>query len=132
MLGDITFDTTGNTVVRRVLSTDPLTIETSFESRGKVLGTDTTGFGTYTSTVRPDGSIVADGQGTLMTQGGDMVTYKGSALGQFKEKGAASHRGIFYFQTKSQTFARLNAVPSVFETEVDPEGHFVSKGWEWK
>jgi hypothetical protein len=132
MLGEMIGEAKGRRVVRRVVSTDPLTVEVSFEDSGKMLGINTTGFGTYTSAVRPDGGIYGEGEGGLMTQEGELVTWKGSGLGKFKEKGAVSYRGILYYRTTSQKLARLNAAPGVFEYEVDPEGNTHSKIWEWK
>ena len=132
MLGEMIGESTGKRVVRRVLSTDPPTVEVSFEDSGNMLGVKTTGFGTYTSAVRPDGSIYGEGQGVLMTQDGEMATWKGSGLGKFKEQGAVSYRGILYHRTTSQKLARLNTAPCVFEYEVDPQGNTHSKLWEWK
>jgi hypothetical protein len=97
-----------------------------------MLGINTTGFGTYSSAVRPDGSIYGEGEGALMTQDGELVTWKGSGQGKFKEKGAVSYRGILYYRTTSQKLARLNAAPSVFEYEIDPQGNTTAKFWEWK
>jgi hypothetical protein len=132
MLGDMIVEGTSRTVVRRVLSTDPLTVEVSFEDSGKVLGIAMTGFGTYTSAVRPDGSLFGGGEGAYITQDGDMVTWKASAQGTFKEKGAISYRGILYYRTASQKLARLNAAPGVLEYELDPAGNGTAKIWEWK
>ena len=132
MLGEMIGETTGKRIVRRVVSTDPLRVEVSFEDSGKMLGVNTTGFGTYTSAVRPDGSIYGEGAGANMTQDGELVTWKGSGLGTFKERGAVSYRGILYYQTASKKLARLNTVPAVFEYEIDPEGKTHSKSWEWK
>ena len=132
MLGEMIGETTGRRIVRRVVSTDPLRVEVSFEDSGKMLGVNTTGFGTYTSAVRPDGSIYGEGEGAFMTQDGELVTWKGSGLGTFKERGAVSYRGILYYQTASQKLARLNKVPAVFEYEIDPEGKTQAKSWEWK
>jgi hypothetical protein len=132
MLGEIIVAGTGRTVVRRVLSTEPLTIETSFEDRGKVLGIDMTGFGTFTTALRSDGSSFGEGQGAYITHEGEMVTWKGSGQGRFKENGALSVRGILYYRTMSQKLARLNAAPGVFEVEFDPEGNDTATIWEWK
>ena len=132
MLGEMIGETTGKRIVRRVVSTDPLRVEVSFEDSGKMLGVNTTGFGTYTSAVRPDGSIYGEGAGANMTQDGELVTWKGSGLGTFKERGAVSYRGILYYQTASKKLARLNTAPAVFEYEIDPEGKTHSKSWEWK
>lgn len=132
MLGEMIGEATGKRLVRRALSSDPLTVEVSFEDSGNMLGVKTQGFGTYTSAVRSDGSIYGEGQGGLTTQDGELVTWKGSGLGKFKEKGAVSYRGILYYRTASQKLARLNTAPCVFEYEVDPQGNTHSKFWEWK
>jgi hypothetical protein len=57
MLGELISETTGKRLVRRVVSVDPPTAEVSFEDTGHLLGIPTSGMGTYTSIVRPDGSI---------------------------------------------------------------------------
>jgi hypothetical protein len=132
MLGDMLGESTGKRLVRRVLATEPPSAEISFEDSGKMLGTSTTGFGTYTSVVRADGSIYGEGQGVMMTQDGEMISWKGSGLGKFKDKGAVSYRGILYYRTASQKLARLNNAAGVFEYEVDAAGNTVTKIWEWK
>ena len=132
MLGNMIGETTGKRVVRRVVSTDPLTVEVSFEDKGKVLGMSTAGFGTYSARVRPDGSIFGEGEGVFMTEDGESVTWKGSGQGKFGAAGAVSYRGILYHRTASQKLAALNATPAVFEYEVDAEGNTTSKFWEWK
>ena len=132
MLGELIMEWNGKRIVRRVLSADPPKVEVSFEESGKVLGVSATDFGTYTSAVRPDGSIYGEGQGVMTTLDGEMISWTGSGLGKFKEKGAVSYRGILYFRTTSQKLARLNAVGGVFEYEVDPEGKTHTKVWEWK
>ena len=132
MLGELIGETTGRRLVRRALSVDPPTVEVSFEDSGKMLGVNVNGFGTYSSVVRNDGSIYGEGQGVMITQDGEMISWKGSGVGKFKEKGAVSYRGILYYQTASQKLARLNSAAGVFEYEVDPEGKTQTKVWEWK
>ncbi len=68
----------------------------------------------------------------LKKQDGELVTWKGSGQGKFKDKGAVSYRGILYYRTTSQKLARLNSAPCVFEYEIDPEGKTTAKFWEWK
>jgi hypothetical protein len=132
MLGELLGETTGKRIVRRVLSTEPPTVEVSFEDIGKMLGVATTGFGTYTAVIRADGSIVGEGAGGTTTQDGEAITWKGSGLGMFKEHGAISYRGILYYQTTCEKLARLNTVAGIFEYEVDPQGNTHTKVWEWK
>jgi hypothetical protein len=132
MLGEKISETTGKRIVRRVISVNPPTAEVSFEDRGTVLGIAGTGLGTYTSVIRPDGSIYGTGQGLTTTQDGDSLTWEGTGLGKFGAGGVVSYRGMLYFRTTSQKLARLNNACGVFEFEVDASGNTTSTVWEWK
>ncbi len=132
MLGELIIENTGKRIVRRVLETNPPTVEVTFEESGKVLGHATTGMGTYTSEIGPDGTVRGEGQGIVFASDGEGATWKGSGQGKLKPGGAVSYRGILYFQTASAKLARLNAAPGVFEYEVDADGKTHTKVWEWK
>ena len=132
MLGEQIGVTTGKRIVRRVLSTEPPTVEVTFEDSGTMLGVATTGMGTYTSVVSADGSLFGDGEGANFTSDGEMITWKGTGFGKFGQGGAVSYRGMLFFQTASQKLARLNNACAAFEYEVDAAGNTVSKMWEWK
>ena len=132
MLGELLGENTGKRIVRRVLGTNPPKVEVSFEDSGTMLGVATNGFGTYTSVVRADGSILGDGQGIMSTADGELIEWTGSGQGKFGPGGSISYRGILYFQTASQKLARLNSAPGVFEYETDPDGKTRNKVWEWK
>jgi hypothetical protein len=132
MLGDQLGESKGRRLVRRVLSTDPLRVEVSFEDAGTMLGVGTNGMGTYTSEARPDGSLYGEGQGAMITAEGEAITWKGSGAGKILAGGALSYRGILYYRTNSLKLSRLNNACGVFEYEVDPTGNTTSKVWEWK
>ena len=132
MLGEQIGELRGRRLLRRVLSSDPLRVEVTFEDSGKILGVEVSDFGTYTSQVRSDGVIYGEGEGAFMTKDGEAVSWKGSGLGKFKEGGAVSYRGILYYKTTSQKLARLNSTATVFEYEVDAKGDTSTKFWEWK
>lgn len=132
MLGEQISESKGKRLVRRVLSTEPPTAEVSFEDAGNILGVPTTGMGTYTSVVRPDGSIYGQGQGLNTTQDGESITWTGTGTGHFGPGGSVSYRGMLFFRTTSQKLARLNNACGAFEYDVDPTGATVSKVWEWK
>jgi hypothetical protein len=132
ILGELLGETTGKRVVRRVLSTEPPTVEVSFEDSSKMLGIGTAGFGTYSAVVRADGTIIGEAAGITTIQDREAITWKGSGLEAFKEHGAISYRGIIYYRMTSEKLARLNAVAGIFEYEVDPQGNTHSKVWEWK
>jgi hypothetical protein len=132
MLGKQIGETKGKRILRRVLSTDPPRVEVSFEDSGNMLGIAGTGFGTYTSVVRPDGSIFGEGEGVVTTADGDMVAWKGSGIGKFGPGGAVSYRGMLFYRTPAPKLAALNNVCGAFEYEVDAAGNTTSKVWEWK
>jgi hypothetical protein len=132
MLGEQIGETKGRRLVRRVLSVNPTTAEVSFEDSGQMLGVPTTGMGSYTSVVQPDGSIFGHGQGLNMTADGEGVTWTGTGVGHFGPGGSVSYRGMLFFRTTSQKLARLNNACGAFEYEVDATGATVSKVWEWK
>ena len=132
MLGNLIGETKGRRLARRVLSVNPPTAEVSFEDAGHAFGTPTTGMGTYTSTVRPDGSIFGQGQGMSMTDDGEALTWTGTGLGKFGPRGSVSYRGMLFFQTTSTKLAALNNCCAAFEYDVDAAGQTTSKMWEWK
>ena len=131
MLGELIVEARGKRIVRRTLSSEPLKVEVSFEDAGKILDVDCTGFGTYWSEVRSDGTLYGEGEGAYLTGDGEIVSWRGSGLGRLKAGGAVSYRGILYFRTASQKLARMNSVCGVFEYEVDADGSTQAKTWEW-
>ena len=132
MLGELIAEGSGKRTARRILSTEPVTVEVSFEGKGQVLGVDAVEIGTYTSAVRSDGTLYGDGKGVVMTAEGDSLPWKGSGVGTFGERGAVSYRGAVFYQSTSPKFSRLSAVAGVFEFNVDEAGNTHSKTWEWK
>ena len=132
MLGEQIGETKGRRLVRRVLSVEPPTAEVSFEDTGQIFGVPTTGMGSYTSVVRPDGSIFGHGQGMSLTNDGEAITWTGTGLGRFGPGGSVSYRGMLFLSTASQKLARANNLCAAFEYDVDASGNTVSKMWEWK
>ena len=132
MIGDQIGESKGKRIVRRILSVDPPTAEVSFEDSGTMLGVSTTGNGTYTSAVRPDGSIYGTGQGLIISVDGDQIIWTGTGLGKFGAGGSVSYRGMLYYRTNSQKLGRLNNMCGAFEFETDAAGNTSAKVWEWK
>jgi hypothetical protein len=132
MIGEKIGESKGRRLVRRVLSVDPPTAEVSFEDTGSMLGIATSGMGTYTSIIRPDGSLHGEGQGLMMTPEGEAITWTGTGVGKFGAGGSLSYRGMLFFRTASQKLSRLNNTCGAFEYDVDAAGNTISKVWEWK
>jgi hypothetical protein len=133
MLGEQVGEARGKRTGRRVLSVEGgFKVEVAFESKGKLLGFENTEIGTYWSEGRPDGSLYGEGQGVVITQDGEVATWKGGGVGKFTGGGAVAYRGAIYYSTASQKLARLNGGAVVFEFDVDAEGNTHAKLWEWK
>lgn len=134
MLGDKISESTGKVVVRRVLPNPggaPRT-ETTFEATGKFLGVEEREIGTYSSTLRPDGTLYGEGQGVIIGQGGEILSWVGQGVGALKKDGSVSYRGSLYYQTSTPAWSRLNHIVGIFEYEVDAHGATRAQIWEWK
>jgi hypothetical protein len=133
MLGELIYESRGKRTARRVVSVDGgFKVEVSFEDSGKMLGMDVSDIGTYTSVSRPDGGMLGEGQGVVLTADGGGAIWKGQGVGKFLSGGAVSYRGAIFYTTANPKLARLNGVAGVFEFEVDASGNTHSKIWEWK
>ena len=63
----------------------------------------------------------------------EMVTYTGEGVGRFSSSGSVKWRGSVFFRTSSDgKLAFLNNMVGVFESEIDADGNFSEKLWEWK
>ncbi|MFI6416721.1 hypothetical protein ACIBG6_04690 [Streptomyces sp. NPDC050842] len=134
MLGDLIGEEQGDTTGIRVLSTDgghPV-MEASFQAAGTLLGVAVKDMGTYESVVRADGTLFGEGQGVLMTQDGETITWHGSGVGSFDASGAIDWRGALFFETAAAKFARLTGIAGLFEFHVEESGKATAKIYEWK
>ncbi|MFE6865934.1 hypothetical protein ACFVFS_05215 [Kitasatospora sp. NPDC057692] len=134
MLGDLIGETQGQDTGRRVLDAGDghVVVEVSFEGSGSYYGTAVTGFGTYESELRADGTLRGEGQGVDMTADGQGVVWHGTGIGHFTEGGGTSWRGALFFHTASPRLDRLNHVVGLFEYEVTPDGKSTGTFHEWK
>ncbi len=134
MLGNQVLEITGKVTSQRVLQTPDGTpkMETSVQANEKILGIDASTTMTYTSVVRPDGTIAGTGNAVVMTADGGLATWTGQGAGKVIEGGSVSSRGALFYQTASPSLASLNGIGVVFEFEVDAEGNAHGIGWEWK
>jgi hypothetical protein len=134
MLGELVGQETGQVTAIRVLpgGGEP-NVEVSFQAAGTLLGTNETNIGTYTTVTRPDGTLFGEGQGVVMTESGDMASWKGEGVGHFTGEGTAvSWRGAIFYQTEAQSLARLNGLATVFEYDTDASGKTDARTYEWK
>jgi hypothetical protein len=82
------------------------------------------------------GIIHGIGRGVIMVAGGEeseMVTYTGEGIGRVSSTGNIKWRGSTFFRKSSgDKLAFLNNTVGVFESEIDTDGNFSEKAWEWK
>lgn len=135
MLGEQLGEASGKITVTRALPSEGPTpkLEISFQGSGNLLGVAMNDFGTYWQTVRPGGVLYGEGQVALITTDGEVANWTGFGVGRPTGRVPA---GMFSvcgsFQTASERLARLNTVANVVEYQVDENGNYAWKMWEWK
>ena len=133
MLGEQVGEETGKVTVRRVLPSDGNPkVEVSFQNAGKLLGIEVRTMGTYTASIRSDGSLYVEGQGIATGKNGETATWRGAGAGRFLGGGAVSYRGAIYYESRSEKWQRLNTIALVYEYDADAEGNTALKAWEWR
>jgi hypothetical protein len=135
MLGEKLGEETGHITGQRVVSNPGggmPKMESSFRATGTLAGVNHTSIVTYSSHIRPDGTIYGAGEGLIMGAGGEQATLVGSGVGTLKKDGGISYRGAVFYNSASSKWARLNNVAAVFEYEVDAQGNTRAQIWEWK
>ncbi len=138
MLGELIFEETGKIIGQRILPVERgPRIEVTFESHGKVLGVASYNRGTYVAEVQPDGSLVGEGQGVVVTPEG-IVTWQGKGTGHMVPSGDAvggytvQYRGAIFPATGSAGLSRLNGMCLAFEFDTDQNDAITARAWEWK
>ena len=107
MLGDQLGEETGKSAGFRVLDAAGPKVEVSFQSTGKILGTDYRGRASYCSEMQPGGFLYGEGQGIYMTADGGTAAWKGQGTGRLKPGGGASYRGAIHFMKAAGSLAKL-------------------------
>jgi hypothetical protein len=136
MLGEQYAELKGKITGQRVLDIDGPTIETSVLVVGTMRGIQVQEMLTFVGTPTAEkGVIHGVGKGIVMASGGEpeMATYTGEGLGRFGSSGRINWRGSVFFRTSSDgRLAFLNNIVGLFESEIDADGNFLEKAWEWK
>jgi len=132
MLGEFIGELKGKITSQRVLSVDGPRMETSISASGTLRGTQVTETLTYVASQTSKGVLHGIGNGLIMSTEGDMITYTGEGIGKFDSSGTLKWRGAIYFTESTGKLGSLNNQVGVFEAQVDAEGNFSDKTWEWK
>jgi hypothetical protein len=132
MLGQQVGEIKGKATGQRVLGSDGPVMETSVAASGNFVGSQVNVTLTYTSKLVTNGVLHGWGNGVIMTTEGDMATYTGEAIGKIDSSGNVRWRGsLFYNSSASGKLASLSNLVAVLEAEVDSQGNFTEKTWEW-
>jgi hypothetical protein len=142
MLGEQYAELKGRTTGQRVLDIEGPTIETSVSVSGTMRGIQVQEMLTFVGTPTTEkGVIHGVGKGVVMASGGggagesEMATYTGEGIGRLGSSGSIKWRGSVFFRTSSaggDKLAFLNNLVGLFESEIDADGNFFEKAWEWK
>ena len=134
MLGENIGEVRGQAIGTRILEDEGQgpRMEITDRSVGMLCGVHVTSTITYLGTMRPNGTIAGSGTGAVMTEDGEMASYRGVGVGRFTRPGVTSWRGSLFFETESAKLSGINGIAVLFEYEVDESGKSEGRFYEWK
>ena len=132
MLGDQIAELKGKITGQRVLDVKGPTMETSVSMEGSFRGSEVKHHMTYISKPLSPGVIHGKSKGVMMAGESEMVVSTGEGIGRISPSGVRWHGSAFYSTSSTGKLAFLNSLIGLFETDVDTEGNFTEKIWEWK
>jgi hypothetical protein len=135
MLGELIGENEGKVSSQRVIDVKGPTMETSVTANGRLRSVQVTETLTYVANTSSKGVLHGVGNGIITTQDGDLATYTGEGIGRYDASGVLNWRGAIFFEASSEGEGKLgflNNLVGVFEAQVDAEGNFTDKIWEWK
>jgi hypothetical protein len=133
MLGELIGETKGKISNRNVVSVEGPTIETTVSSSGTLKGVQVNEILTYVASPSSKGILHGIGKGVINTQDGEIATFTGEGIGRFDASGVLTWRGAIFFHTSSDgKLGFLDNKVGVFEAQVDSQGNFADKTWEWE
>jgi hypothetical protein len=132
MLGEQIAEYKGKVIGQRVLDVEGPTMETSVSASGSIKGTQVNVNITYFARPAGAGVLHGEGKGVIMAGASEMATETGKGTGVFTSSGVKWRGAQFYSTSSTGRLASINNLVGVFEAEVDTEGNFSLKTWEWK
>ncbi len=135
MLGELLGQGSGKRTGLRVLPSDGPSpkVEISSQGNSTILGFKAQMISTFWNMFKAGGVLYGEGQGLLTTEQGDVAQFKGFGIARVSAPGAPIRFAVCgSFSTTSERLARLNGVAEVGEFEVDQEGNYSYKAFEWK
>ena len=130
MLGDQITDLKGKVTGQRVLDAECPTIETSVSSTGNAKGVRINEILTFVAKPSSSGVYHGRGQGLFSAESG-MASWTGEGIGSMTPSGI-KWRGAIFLTNSTGKLEFLNNMVAIFEAEIDPDGNFSERSWEWK
>ena len=132
MLGDQIKDLKGKIIAQKVLDGEGPTMEISISAKGSANGIQTNENLSFVYRPSSQGVLHGEGRGVLMSGELEMATFTAEGIGRITPYGVKWRGSVFLRAESAGKLAFLNNVVAVFEAEVDREGNFSEKSWEWK
>lgn len=128
MIGEVIAEFKGTQTGSRVLADGKL--KGSSTGSGTVMGKEAMEMDTAVLTTMPNGTLMVEGNGMIMTVEGETVMVKNEGIGWLAGKGfKSSARGALSFVTSSPKLASLNKTVGVWEREAAEKGDYTIKVW---
>jgi hypothetical protein len=133
----------------RVLNVDNVpSVEVSYVGNSTINGSPTQTIGTIVDKMGAEGAVHSKGQAIILTETGQVITYKSESVGYYNPDGSFSDSGIIQFglpfqgsnnnnnaasqnDLASNSFADFNNVLGIYKKTVDPLGNGFTKVWKW-
>jgi hypothetical protein len=117
MLGELIGEMEGKVSSQRVIDVKGPTMETSVTASGRLRGVQVTETLTYVANTSSKGVLHGVGNGIITTDASGVLNWRGA---------------IFFETSSEEKLGFLNNIVAVFEAQVDAQGNFTDKTWEWK
>jgi hypothetical protein len=132
MLGEIIGERNGKISSPRVSDSEGPEVETNIPASGSLRGLHVTETLTYAASPSTRVILHGVGEAVLISAKGEMATFTGEGIGRFDSTSTLKLRGAILFKTSSSGELQfLDSLVAVFEAEVDAQGNFSDKTWEW-
>ena len=133
-LGDLILTTFSSSTDLRIPEAGKPLMEVSWTGGGSFRGTtNVSDFGTVWVEFGTDGVSRSHGQGIIMNEKGEVVTYTIQAIGTMGKDGYFRNHGTVFFNASTDgDFASLSKTVGVFADQINQKGNAVTKIWELK
>jgi hypothetical protein len=134
VLGELFGEASGKITGTRVLPSEDgqIKIEVSFQGQGTLLGQPITDLGTYTQTMRPNGTLYGEGHVLMLAQDGSVADWIGGGVGRQIGAGWKGTYGVFgSFQTATGSLADVAKTANAIEYETEEDGSYRWQAWHW-